>query len=90
MLVSKFPYVILNGHHHERSIKLFQRLQSNFCGQIHFDGHWKEWAFKIETFLALKLQRAKRVPFGHTQAFPHNNFDINSDNEKCVRYASST
>ncbi len=20
------------------------------CGQIHFEGHWKGWALKIETF----------------------------------------
>jgi hypothetical protein len=27
-LVGKFPFVILNGHHHKRSIELFQRLQN--------------------------------------------------------------
>jgi hypothetical protein len=29
-----------------------------------FEGHWKRLALKIETFWALKWQRAKRVPFG--------------------------
>jgi hypothetical protein len=29
-----------------------------------YDGHWKGWALKIETFWALKWQRAKRVSFG--------------------------
>jgi hypothetical protein len=32
-------------------------------GQIHFEGDWKGMALKIETFWALKWQRAKRVPF---------------------------
>jgi hypothetical protein len=32
-------------------------------GQIHFEGDWKGLALKIETFWALKWQRAKRVPF---------------------------
>ncbi len=32
--------------------------------QIHFEGHWKGWALKIEPFWALKWQREKRVPFG--------------------------
>jgi hypothetical protein len=29
----------------------------------HYEGHWKGWALKIETFWALKWQRAKQVPF---------------------------
>ncbi len=39
--------------------------QNDFdVGYIHFEGHWKGWALKIETFWALKWPRAKRVPFG--------------------------
>ncbi len=35
-----------------------------YAGNIHFKGHWKRWALKIETFWALKWQQAKRVSFG--------------------------
>jgi hypothetical protein len=30
----------------------------------HYEGHWKGWALKIETFLGPEMARAKRVPFG--------------------------
>ncbi len=32
--------------------------------QHHYEGHWKGWALKIETFLGPEMARAKRVPFG--------------------------
>jgi hypothetical protein len=32
--------------------------------QYHYEGHWKGWALKIETFLGPEMARAKRVPFG--------------------------
>ncbi len=32
-------------------------------GNIHYKGHWKGWAPKIEPFWSLKWQQAKRVPF---------------------------
>ncbi len=32
--------------------------------QQHYEGHWKGWALKIETFLGPEMARAKRVPFG--------------------------
>ncbi len=31
--------------------------------QHHYEGHWKGWALKIETFLGPEMARAKRVPF---------------------------
>jgi hypothetical protein len=35
-------------------------------GQIHFEGHWKGWALKIETFFGpWEWQRAKQAPFRH-------------------------
>jgi hypothetical protein len=34
------------------------------CGNIHFKGHWKGWALKIDTFWDLNWQRAQGVPFG--------------------------
>jgi hypothetical protein len=33
-------------------------------GYIHLEGHWKEWALKIETFLDPDQPGAKGVPFG--------------------------
>ncbi len=44
-----------------------------FYGAVHnsfegcniiYEGHWKGWALKIETFLGPEMARAKRVPFG--------------------------
>ncbi len=32
--------------------------------QHHYEGHWKGWALKIETFLDPEMSPAKRVPFG--------------------------
>ncbi len=32
--------------------------------QHHYEGHWKGWALKIETFLGPEMAQAKRVPFG--------------------------
>jgi hypothetical protein len=32
--------------------------------QHHYEGHWKGWALKIETFLGPEMSQAKRVPFG--------------------------
>jgi hypothetical protein len=32
--------------------------------QHHYEGHWKGWALKIETFLGPEMARVKRVPFG--------------------------
>jgi hypothetical protein len=32
--------------------------------QHHYEGHWKGWALKIETFLGPDLAQAKGVPFG--------------------------
>ncbi len=32
--------------------------------QHHYEGLWKGWALKIETFLGPEMARAKRVPFG--------------------------
>jgi hypothetical protein len=32
--------------------------------QHHYEGHWKGWALKIETFLGPEMARAERVPFG--------------------------
>ena len=33
-------------------------------GEIHYKGHWKGWAMKVETFLGPETTRAKRVLFG--------------------------
>ncbi len=33
-------------------------------GAHHYEGHWKGWALKIETFLGPEMARAKRVPSG--------------------------
>jgi hypothetical protein len=30
----------------------------------HYEGHWKGWALKIETFLGPEMARAKPVPLG--------------------------
>ncbi len=32
--------------------------------QHHYEGHWKGWDLKIETFLGPEMARAKGVPFG--------------------------
>ncbi len=41
--------------------------------QHHYEGHWKGWALKIETFLGPEMARAKRVPFGPKKVnAPHN------------------
>ncbi len=32
--------------------------------QHHYEGYWKGWALKIETFLGPEMARAKRVQFG--------------------------
>ncbi len=37
--------------------------------QHHYEGHWKAWALKIETFLGPEMAQAKRVPFGPKKVF---------------------
>ncbi len=32
--------------------------------QHHYEGHWKGWTLKIETFLGPEMAQAKRMPFG--------------------------
>jgi hypothetical protein len=42
--------------------------------QHHYEGHWKGWALKIETFLGPEMARAKRVPFGPKKSTPYHDF----------------
>ncbi len=38
--------------------------------QQHYEGHWKGWALKIETFLGPEMALVKRVPFGPKKVEP--------------------
>ncbi len=45
-------------------ISLYGAVRNSFeADNIHYEGHWKGWAWKQRLFWALKWLRAKRVPF---------------------------